>query len=141
AAGTYDLTVTTFAGTSATGAADHFVYTAAAVPVVSAITRALGSTDGSTVVTILGSRFTGHGAVTFGSRAASGFTVVSDTALTANAPPQATGTVDITVTSPSGTSTTSAADKFTYLPPPLRTQAGFVGHSLGAIDDGSAASV
>jgi hypothetical protein len=29
-------------------------------------------------------------------------------------PPQASGTVDVTVTAPAGTSATSAADQFTY---------------------------
>src|SRR5262249_49435679 len=44
------------------------------------------------------------------------FSVVSDAQITAASPP-GTGTVDVTVTTPGGTSAVSPADQFTYLPP------------------------
>ena len=48
-------------------------------------------------------------------RPASSFTVTSDTTITATAPAGATGTtVDITVTTPGGTTTQVNADRFTY---------------------------
>ena len=45
--------------------------------------------------------------------AGDGLTVVSDTTITADSP-AGTGTVDVTVTTPGGTSATSPADQFTY---------------------------
>jgi hypothetical protein len=119
AAGTVDVTVTNSTGTSATSSADHFTYSAAPLPAVTAVTPTSGSTAGGTVVTITGSGFSGATAVSFGSTAAGSFTVNSDTSITATAPAQAAGTVDITVTTPSGTSTTSSADRFTYTAAPV----------------------
>jgi hypothetical protein len=49
----------------------------------------------------------------FGTTAATSFTVNSDTSITATAP-AGTGTVDVTVVTPNGTSATSSADKYTY---------------------------
>ena len=43
--------------------------------------------------------------------------MVSATSITATAP-AGTGTVDVTVTTPGGTSATSSADQFTYVPAP-----------------------
>jgi hypothetical protein len=114
AAGTIDVTVTTPSGTSSTSSADHFTYTAASAPAVTAITPSSGSTTGGTLVTVLGSGFTAATTVSFGSVAADYFLVLSDNALLVAAPAGTAGTVDITVTTPSGTSSTSSADHFTY---------------------------
>ncbi|WP_216295903.1 IPT/TIG domain-containing protein, partial [Delftia acidovorans] len=57
-------------------------------------------------------------AVTFGATAATGFTVNSATSITATAPAGAAGTVDVRVTTPGGTTATSAADQFTYVAAP-----------------------
>jgi hypothetical protein len=64
-------------------------------------------------VTLSGSGFTGASAVDFGSTPASSFTVNNDGSITA-VDPAGTGTVDVTVVGPFGTSATSAADQFTY---------------------------
>jgi|GEM_PF-710395 len=113
AAATVDITVTTYAGTSSTSANDHYVYTAAAAPAVTSISLNAGSTAGGAVVAILGSGFTGASTVNFGSSAATTFTIVSDNAIIATAPGLSAGTFDITVVTPSGTSSTSSADQFT----------------------------
>ena len=63
-------------------------------------------------MTITGTGFTGATAVDFGTTPATSFTVVSDTTITADSP-AGTGTVDVTVTTPGGTSATSSADQFT----------------------------
>ncbi|HEY2665905.1 MAG TPA: IPT/TIG domain-containing protein, partial [Actinomycetota bacterium] len=118
AAGTVDVTVTTPAGTSATSGADQFTYAAAApVPTVTGVSPVSGSTAGGTSVVITGTGFTGASAVKFGAVAATGFTVGSATSITATAPAGAAGTVDITVTTPGGTSATGAAGAFTYVTP------------------------
>ena len=102
--------MTTPGGTSATGAADRFTYTLAA-PVVSSVSPSTGPTTGGTTVTIAGAGLAGASAVHFGATAA---TIVSDSAgqLVVTAPTAAAGSVDVTVTTPGGTSATSAADRF-----------------------------
>ncbi|MDB5313637.1 MAG: hypothetical protein JWO38_7839, partial [Gemmataceae bacterium] len=112
AAAAVDVTVTTPTGTSATSAADLFTYQVA--PTVTAVSPATGPTVGGTSVTITGTSFTNATAVKFGTVAAMSFTVNSATSITAVIPAGAAGAVDITVTTPGGTSAASAADRFTY---------------------------
>jgi hypothetical protein len=112
-----DVTVTTPGGTSATSAADQFTYLTP--PNVSSISPTAGPLTGNTVVTVTGSGFTGATNVSFGTIAASSFTVVNDTTLTATSPAEAAGAVHITVTTPDGTSSKTAADQFTYEPVPV----------------------
>ena len=57
--------------------------------------------------------------VAFGAVPAS-FLIVSSTELVAYSPP-GTGTVDVTVTTAGGTSATSSAEQFTYVPAPIVT--------------------
>jgi type II secretory pathway pseudopilin PulG len=109
--GTVHITVTTFAGTSTTSSADRFTYRIS----VTGVSPSSGVPSGGYTVDLLGAGFTGATAVTFGTTAATNFTVNSDVSITATVPPGTTGTVvDITVTGPSGTSATSPADQFTY---------------------------
>ena len=68
-------------------------------------------------MTITGTNFTGATAVKFGVTAAASFTVNSATQITATSPAGSAGAVDITVTTPGGTSATGAADQFTYVTP------------------------
>ncbi|MBB4836950.1 hypothetical protein HNP52_000001, partial [Sphingomonas kyeonggiensis] len=118
-AGTYDITVTTPGGTSATSASDQYTYVAA--PTVSSVSPIAGPTGGGTAVTITGANFSGATAVTFGGTAATGYTVMSGTQIIANAPAGAAGTVDIRVTTVGGTSATSANDQYTYVAAPTVT--------------------
>ncbi|WP_344441483.1 IPT/TIG domain-containing protein, partial [Kitasatospora nipponensis] len=103
--GTVQVTVTSPSGTS-NGIA--FTY-APAAPVITVSTPASGPAGAT--VTLTGSGFTGVTSVHFGAVAAT-FTVVSDTQVLTTAP-AGSGTVQITVTSPSGTSNGIA---FTYVP-------------------------
>lgn len=74
-----------------------------------------GSVSGGTRVTIAGHDFTGTSAVSFGGVPATSFTVDSDHQITAISPKaSAPGAVDLHVTSAAGTSSTVAADTFTY---------------------------
>ncbi|MGP8059556.1 MAG: IPT/TIG domain-containing protein [Acidimicrobiales bacterium] len=84
------------------------------IPVVNAVSPTSGPTTGGTTVTISGSNFLGATAADFGSVAAPSFTVTSDTSMTVTAPPHGAGIVDVTVTSPRGTSSTSSGDQFAY---------------------------
>ncbi len=115
--GTVDIRVTATGGTSATSAADQFTFVAA--PTVTAASPASGPTTGGTSVVLTGTNFSGTTSVKFGATPAA-FTVNSPTQITATAP-AGTGTVDITVTTVGGTSTTATADQFTYVGAPTVT--------------------
>lgn len=90
-------------------------------PVVTGVSPNTGNIAGGDSVTITGSGFYGGGssgavtAVHFGTTAATTYTVTSDTSITVTSPAHAAGTVDVTVTTPYGTSATSSADQFTYV--------------------------
>ena len=128
-AGTVDITVTTPGGTSAVVPADEFTYLG---PAVSSITPVSGPGAGGTKVTIHGSGLNGTTAVLFGSAAATSFTVnAAGTSITAYAPAALAGTVDITVTTPGGTSAVVPADEFTYLGPTVSAVRPASGPSAG----------
>ncbi|WP_263360144.1 beta strand repeat-containing protein [Acidicapsa ligni] len=111
--GTVDVTVVTSNGTSATTAADQFVYTINA-PAVTSISPAIGLLAGGTTVTITGVNFTDATAVNFGSTAATSITVNSTATSITAVSPAGTGTVDVTVVTPAGVSPTAATDQFAY---------------------------
>jgi hypothetical protein len=85
----------------------------AAAPVVTAISPTSGGAGGGTTVTVTGSGLTGATSVRFGASDANAMTVVSDRQITATSP-AGSGTVDVTVVTPTGTSPISPADQFTY---------------------------
>jgi RHS repeat-associated protein len=117
-AGTVDITVTTLGGTSDCIDADHFTYVRPPQPVVTGVGAATGTTPGGNRVTVSGSGFAGASAVSFGGAGASSpTTVLSDNVLTVRAPAHDEGTVDVTVTTPGGTSAVTAADHYTYVTP------------------------
>jgi hypothetical protein len=91
---------------------NSFTITAPTLPVVAGISPSSGFAG--TMITITGTGFTGATGVSFGSTAASSFTVNSATQITATAP-AGSRTVDVKVTTPRGTSATSSSDHFTYL--------------------------
>lgn len=86
-------------------------------PVVTGVSPATGPAAGGTAITVTGRAFSGASAVDFGSgRAASRVRVVSPTRITLISP-AGTGTVNVTVTTPGGTSASVGADHFTYVTP------------------------
>jgi IPT/TIG domain len=112
-AGWHNVFVTTPAGTSAAVTADQFTYVLT-LAVVSSLSQSSGPSAGGTTVTIKGTGFNGVTQVLFGTVPASSFSVSSSTRITAVAPAEAAGTVDVVVTTANGTSTTSSDDQFTY---------------------------
>jgi hypothetical protein len=108
----------------------------ASPPTVTGLSPSSGPTTGGTMVTISGTGFTGATAVRFGSTPATSYTVDSATSIAATSPATtAAGTVDVVVTTPSGTSATSSADEFTYQPP-----AGTSGSAGGTTSSGGTSS-
>jgi IPT/TIG domain len=101
-------------GLSTAGAA-----TSAPAPVVSSVSPSVGTAGDThtTAVMISGANFTGATAVTFGSEDAPGFQVDSPTLIAVNTPTAMAGTVDVTVTTPAGTSATSPKDQFVFQGP------------------------
>jgi IPT/TIG domain-containing protein len=111
--GTVDVTVTTPVTQTATSAADKFTYLAP--PTVTEVAPKTGPESGATEVTIKGTNFTSGSTVNFGSTAASSVKMNSSESITAVSP-KASGTVHVTVTTAGGTSATSPADEFTFIP-------------------------
>jgi hypothetical protein len=114
AAGSVDVVVTTALGTTT----DTGGYTYQAAPTVSGIAPSSGPASSGTAVTITGTNLVGVTGVSFGSTAAASYTVNSSTSVTATSPSGGSGTVDITVTTPGGTSAPGTPDKFTFIPAP-----------------------
>ncbi|MBV9022698.1 MAG: IPT/TIG domain-containing protein [Streptomycetaceae bacterium] len=109
AAGTVQLTVTTAGGTS-----DPIPYLYLPAPILTAISPGQGPVSGTNTITLTGSGLTTTTAVIFGTVPAA-FTVISDSIITAVAPPGTAGPVNITVTTSAGT---SPALTYTRVPPP-----------------------
>ena len=124
--GTYDITVTTFGGTSAVAAGDKFAVTTPA-PVVSSISASTGVNTAPVTISITGTGFFGGlasstvSSVKLGIYTLSGYNVASDSSITSVIIPAGTnsGTYDITVTAAGGVSATSASDRFTVPPTPF----------------------
>jgi len=149
-----DVTATTTGrGTSATSPSDIYAYDSAPVPEVTGISPSVG--EAGTVVTITGSGLAGATDVSFGDVAATNITEERvcgltspmgcvgggniELTVTAPAVPFDEGTallgkkVDVTVTTPRGTSAKSAADEFTYPSPPVSPAHGMTAYSTGSI--------
>ncbi|MGO4612744.1 IPT/TIG domain-containing protein, partial [Nocardia sp. 2YAB30] len=97
--GTVQVTVTTSGGGTSNGVS----YTYLPVPSLSSVNPTQGPSTGGNTVILTGTGLTGATGVSFGATPATSFTVNSDTQITAVAP-AGTGSVQVTVTGPGGTS-------------------------------------
>jgi hypothetical protein len=137
--GTVDITVTTGGGTSTTTGLDSYSYDASQAvpggPQIESITPSGAPLTGGTLVTITGSNLAGAFGVAFGGTPSSQISDVSATQVEAIAPAaQFPARVDVSVTTPIGTSIPVAADTFTYgAPPPPATTSVTVTASRNAI--------
>ncbi|MDT0456451.1 IPT/TIG domain-containing protein [Streptomyces sp. DSM 41527] len=112
--GTVQVTVTTPGGTS-----NGVSYTYSVTPALSGVSPNQGPTSGGNTVTLTGTNLTGTTAVTFGTTPATSFTVLSPTQISAVVPASTAGPVDITVTTPGGSSTLQSA--YFYVSTPVLT--------------------
>ena len=101
-------------------AAGHFVLERvtrvyAPAPTVTAISPLKGPASGGTAVRIFGTHLAGATAVRFATEVAE-ITSASEEEVTAVSPPATAGTLDVTITTPSGTSALSAKDRFKAIP-------------------------
>ena len=115
------VTVATAGGSSsstASPAVNEFTYAPTGAPVITSVSPTSGSQIPSGSVTIHGSNFAVGGVtpiVDFGTVASIGSISYNSSLITTTIPPSINpGTVDITVTTPVGTSSTSAAGRYTY---------------------------
>ncbi|QHB73091.1 IPT/TIG domain-containing protein [Stenotrophomonas sp. 364] len=115
--GTVDIRVTTVGGISATSAADQFTYVAA--PTVTSLSPAIGPTAGGTTVVITGVNLAGTTAVVFGTTPASAFIVNSSTQITASAPANAAGTLNVRVVTAGGVSADGVGSEYRYVSAPV----------------------
>ena len=103
----------------------------ASAPAITGLSPTSGSTGGGTTVTVTGTSFAGATAVTIGANAATSFTVNGSNSIIATFPASAAGTLDVTVSTPAGTSARTSADEFTYVqpvqspPPPSAQPSGY----------------
>jgi alpha-tubulin suppressor-like RCC1 family protein len=86
------------------------------VPVITAVNPETGPTGGGAPVTVEGFNLGGATAVEFGPHEAGGITSDSPTAVVAVSPPSRPRKVEVTVTTPFGTTGTSPADHYRYEP-------------------------
>jgi hypothetical protein len=101
---------------------------------VTSISPTSGPASGGTTVTIIGTNLTGASAVDFGSTPGTTLSVVSSTEVT-DVSPAGSGNVNVTVTTPGGTSSTSSSDQFSYataLPAPTISAVGALASRAGS---------
>src|SRR6202050_3240774 len=87
-------------------------------PQVTSVTPNQGSTSGGTTVVVEGNFITGVTSVDFGGVSVPFTADIEEGTVSAASPPSSAGTVEITVTTPGGTSEVSDVDQFTYVAPP-----------------------
>jgi hypothetical protein len=127
--GVVNVSVVTPSGTTAANPTSQFTYSSSGL-VVTGLNPAEGPETGGTSVIISGSGFTGATQVLFGAFAATGFTVDSASQVTAVSP-AGSGTVDVLVATPAGTSAVSPAAKFRYNVPSGGVSGGGTGTGTG----------
>jgi hypothetical protein len=91
-----------------------------------------------TTVTIIGTGFTGATVVAFGTVASKNFVLNSDTSITAVAPAVKSGTVDVRVTGPGGTSAVNLSDRFMFN---LLPRVGAISPNHGTTDGGTKVTI
>ena len=91
-------------------------FTIATPPIVTSVSPILGTTAGGSAVTIVGANFIGATGVTFAGSSA-GFTVGSDTQITATTPAGSAGAAVVRVTNAAGPG--SVDGSYTYVAPPV----------------------
>ena len=94
-------------------------------PQILSITPSSGPPAGGTSITLSGAYLAGVSSVTFGATPATSYTYSSPTLLTIVAP-SGTGTVNVVVKTPAGTSLATSSDQFTYASTPLTITTAFL---------------
>jgi hypothetical protein len=112
-------TVTTASGTSAPTQVGDYTY--GSVPAVTGVSPTAGPMAGGNTVTVTGANLDGATGVDFGTVPGTIVSPCTASSCTVTAPAGVPATVDVTVTTPDGTSATSPADDYTYVTAPVVT--------------------
>ena len=118
-------------GVGAGGLARHSLAFGPPPPTVTAISPNQPSKKGTTKVTITGSEFEEATEVKFGAAKATSVAVKQNGTIIEAVAPAGKGTVDVTVTTPAGTSASSEADRFYYSKPAVKKVSPKKGPELG----------
>ncbi len=112
-AGTVEVIVTALTGSNSTaGTANDYTYTGG--PTITSLNPATGPASGNTIVTITGTNFTASGMVVKFDTTTAVFSYIDTTTIVAVAPAHSAGTVNVSVTTPGGTSPDTVADDYIY---------------------------
>lgn len=112
-AGLVEVVVTTPFGISPTaGSANNYSYTGG--PTITSLNPATGPATGNTIVTISGTGFTSSGTTVRFAGVLAVHSWTDANTIVAVSPAHSAGVVDVTVTTPGGTSPNTSADDFTY---------------------------
>ncbi|HEU5002286.1 MAG TPA: IPT/TIG domain-containing protein, partial [Actinomycetota bacterium] len=142
AAGSGAVSVTVAAPGGNATAPGSFTFSGPPPPVVTSVSPASGPADGGTTVTINGSNFTGVTAVSFGGAPATGLIENGSGTVIAATSPAGSGTVNVTVTTPAGTSAAVSTDQFAYQSGSSPASISAVGHeSSGSSEAGEVTSL
>ncbi|WP_322788755.1 beta strand repeat-containing protein, partial [Sphingorhabdus rigui] len=133
-AGQVDMVVTTLGGSITQSGIFEYI----GPPAITSISPNTGGTSGNTYVTINGTGFQNATSVTFGGVPALSYNVFISR-IEAVSPPGASGTVDVVVTTPAGSSATGSATQFTYANP--QPQIFSVGPGTGSTAGGNRVSI
>jgi alpha-tubulin suppressor-like RCC1 family protein len=110
---------------------DHSLAFGPAAPTITGVSPNKPLKKGTTKVTITGSEFEEATEVKFGAAKATGVKVGANGTVIEAEAPAGKGTVDVTVTTPAGTSATSEADRFYYSSPTVKRVSPRKGPELG----------
>lgn len=118
-------------GAGAVSTATATIYLIQHPPTVTSLSPTSGPTAGGNIVTVKGTKFAPGATVKFGSAASPKVTFVSATQLTAKAPGNPVGKVNVTVSTPAGSSPASSADLYAYGVPAVTSVAPEAGPTAG----------
>jgi alpha-tubulin suppressor-like RCC1 family protein len=127
--GAADVAVTTPVGTAIK--VGGFTYANLPVPSITTVSPTSGSTLGGSVITINGTNLAGATGVLIGDVAATNVVVNSATSLTATTPPGTAGAKAVTVNTPAGPATKSAAFAYVAPAPTIASISPTAGSTLG----------
>ncbi len=116
--GVVSVSVETMGGTSGPSSGGQLTYRAA--PMVTGVSPSYGLPAGGQRVTIHGRGLAGALVVRFGAKVVTGFSVDGDGAIEVTVPPSGRATLDVTVTTPVGSSVVNLSDRYSYRPPPSK---------------------
>ena len=119
-AGTVNVSVGNAGGPSEASEGDKYVYVGHGhAPTITGLSAKSGPSAGGTTVVISGTSFVGVTSVEFGTTEAESYVVNSNSTITAVSPPETTGKVEITVSTPNGESGLTSKDAFTFGAPTI----------------------